>query len=59
MGLEVVYFSFVGWGETEATWYQSRMIDEYRAFGGMRIGRGKPKYSKETCHIVHHKSHMT
>jgi hypothetical protein len=49
------FFSFVGWGETiiyEWDWvhlvrrplvgllYQSRMIDEYGAFGGMRIGRG-------------------
>jgi hypothetical protein len=25
------------------------MIDEYGAFGGLRIGRGNPKYSEKTC----------
>jgi hypothetical protein len=30
--------------------YQPRMIDDdYGAVGGMRIGRGKPKYSEKTC----------
>jgi hypothetical protein len=29
--------------------YQPRMTDEYGAIGGMRIGRGKPKYSEKTC----------
>jgi hypothetical protein len=33
--------------------------DDYGAVGGMRIGRGKPKYSEKTCHFVHHKSNMT
>jgi hypothetical protein len=28
-------------------------------FGGMKIGRGKPKYSEKSCHFVHHKSHLT
>jgi hypothetical protein len=32
--------------------------DKYGAVGGMEID-GKPKYSKKTCHFVHHKSHMT
>jgi hypothetical protein len=30
--------------------------------GGIKIGRGKPKYSEKTCPsatFVHHKSHMT
>jgi hypothetical protein len=41
------FITFFGWGggETESTCYvgllyQPRMIDEYRAFGGMRTGRG-------------------
>jgi hypothetical protein len=42
-----VFFYFVGWGETESLvrrpliglLYQPR-IDEYGAFGGMRLGRG-------------------
>jgi hypothetical protein len=39
-------FSFLGWGETESTWYVghylARMIDddECGAVGGMKIGRG-------------------
>jgi hypothetical protein len=27
------------WGETESIWYQPRIIDDYGAVGGMRIGR--------------------
>jgi hypothetical protein len=51
-------FSFLGWGETAhlvrrpliGLLYQPRMIDdECGAVGGMRIGRGKPKYSEKTC----------
>jgi hypothetical protein len=45
----IILLSFLGWGETESTWhvgqlaellYQPQMIDEYREFCGMRIGRG-------------------
>jgi hypothetical protein len=46
----IFYLNFVGLGETEwvhlvhrpliGLMYQPRMIDEYREFGGMRIGRG-------------------
>jgi hypothetical protein len=35
------FLSFLGWSETECTWYvgQSRMIDsEYGELGGMRFG---------------------
>jgi hypothetical protein len=40
----IVFFSFLGWGETEpliGLLYQPRMIDdECGAVGGMKIGRG-------------------
>jgi hypothetical protein len=32
------------------------MIDEFEAFGGMRIG--KENENLPQCHFVHHKSHM-
>jgi hypothetical protein len=35
------------------------MIDEYEAFGGMRIGRGTEVLGENLPHVVHHKSHMT
>jgi hypothetical protein len=38
------------------------MVDDYGAVGGMRMGRGKPKYAEKTCpqrHFIYHKSHMT
>jgi hypothetical protein len=34
--------------------------DDYGAVGGMRIGKGKPKYSEKTCpSATLSKSHMT
>jgi hypothetical protein len=42
--------------------YQSRMMDddEFAAVGGWYENwQGKSKYSEETCHFVHHKSHIT
>jgi hypothetical protein len=48
--------NFVGWDWVHSVrrplmvlMYQPRMIDEYGAFGGMRVGRGKPEYSEKTC----------
>jgi hypothetical protein len=37
------------------------MIEEYEAFGGMRIGRENRVLGKNLpqCHFAHHKSHMT
>jgi hypothetical protein len=38
------------------------MIDEYGAFGGMRIGRGNRNVfggNLPPFHFVHHKSHIT
>jgi hypothetical protein len=37
------------------------MIDEYGAFGGMRIGKGNGSILRNLpqCHLVHYKSHMT
>jgi hypothetical protein len=42
--------------------YQPRMIDKYGSFGGIRSGKGNPKYSEKKlpqCHFLHHKSPMT
>jgi hypothetical protein len=49
-------FFFVGWGETSpivrrpliGLLLKPRIMDEYGVFGGMRIGRGKPKYSEKS-----------
>jgi hypothetical protein len=37
------------------------MIDEYGAFGGMRMGRGTEVLGENLpqCHFVYHKSDMT
>jgi hypothetical protein len=46
-------FYFLGWGETEPTWYIGHYLvccdDECVAIGGMRIGWEEPKYSEKTC----------
>jgi hypothetical protein len=36
------------------------MLDEYGAFGGMRIGRGTDVLGENLpqCHFVHHKFHV-
>jgi hypothetical protein len=34
-----------------ASHYQSLMIDEYGAFSGMTVGRGKWKYKSAQCHL--------
>jgi hypothetical protein len=53
-----IYINFVGWDETESTWYvglyQPRIIDEYGEFGGMRIGRGTEVLGDNLppCHFV-------
>jgi hypothetical protein len=44
----------VGWGAPESTWYggllyKPPIIDEYGAFGGMRIGRGNRGALEKTC----------
>jgi hypothetical protein len=37
------------------------MIDVFKAFGGMTIGRGNKVFEGKQphCHFVRHKSHMT
>jgi hypothetical protein len=67
-GVILVFFNFLGWGETvhlvrrplSGLLYQARMIAQCVVVGGMRIGRGNRSSQRGIqCQLVHHKSHMT
>jgi hypothetical protein len=67
--MEHFYYIFLGWGETESTWYVGHYLasdddddvdDECGVVGGMRIGMedrstrtNQPQYN-----LIHHKSHI-
>jgi hypothetical protein len=53
----VFFFSSLGWGETESTWYvghQPRKIDddECGAMGGMRIGEGNRSTRRKSAPVL-------